>query len=886
MKIYLSIVANFILPTLVCRTCIVKFLAKNHSCPKCEVQIHKNKPLMNIHSDETLQDIVYKVVPNLFRSKFQVVAKMFRLINDSCFSGEMNRRKEFYKKNPQAVKGTGEDGGELDTHRIYSQDDIIPLSIEYLPEVISYSYVPLNPNAPSTRSKTEVIEKPSSSEKYRQKRYLKCLAGVRVWHIKKLLRQKYELKYHHDIEVFYKYDLLADEYSMVDLAYIYSWRRNGPIALYYKISDLRKCLKRKQESEHVVTSNENSKTDLNESPSPVQSIKKKKKMGNILRHSPVVELPIPQISNGKGIEIFTPEKIAKAVLPTQERKRPSMLSVTCQTSPSKNPNPKKLVSENKSEILHQSHPNAPVESSDSLKLHSKSGSSRNKSCSIKYQIPTNTPLAQTHPTFSNSTYKVSAKANGGLPLNLSSFGGLPPHLSHLGKMSEIVDSLRNSKANPPTPKNVKPEASTKFTMSQTAERRSKPSNAKHIDKSTKKPNEHIDKSVSMSTKKQTPTPSPSLSVDDNQSSNFHKYVAKKSIEKKHAVFATIADRLSPSTVTSTDSGKPLRKILPKPGAADTHSPIMMSISESQPTFDVVTVGAVPENLHYHRVVSFNPENHSKYGLAPKASESITEMSNASSSRRSPTVPITQTSFPQNSFMNGANHKNDKPEIMTKLRILSDRERLLTNLGPLPSTNDKPSPRPKRPSGLSETSNSKPTVNKPSIESKSANQTKKDRLQPKPRVSGSSLPQSLDLLRMNKNASSIITDSLSGSSRNRITTSPSTLATSSHLYRISAVPNRSSSPHSSPRGMSKIGVGLSVASKSISPKQNGMKPEDLTTKSTALQSDKSTKKESPTPPTLLSANACQRPLPVPKPEDQELQNLCKYLVSIACANVRD
>lgn len=46
-------------------------------CPKCNVQIHKTKPKQNIRSDPTLQDIVYKLVPKLYKSKPIIKVKYF-----------------------------------------------------------------------------------------------------------------------------------------------------------------------------------------------------------------------------------------------------------------------------------------------------------------------------------------------------------------------------------------------------------------------------------------------------------------------------------------------------------------------------------------------------------------------------------------------------------------------------------------------------------------------------------------------------------------------------------------------------------------------------------------------------------------------------------------
>ena len=53
----------------VCKTCIVKYLQSSKNCPQCTLKIHETQPLMNLKPDRVMQDIVYKLVPNLFESK-------------------------------------------------------------------------------------------------------------------------------------------------------------------------------------------------------------------------------------------------------------------------------------------------------------------------------------------------------------------------------------------------------------------------------------------------------------------------------------------------------------------------------------------------------------------------------------------------------------------------------------------------------------------------------------------------------------------------------------------------------------------------------------------------------------------------------------------------
>lgn len=59
----------YLLP--VCKSCLVKHLEEspNNACPDCNLIIHQSHPLQYISHDRTMQDIVYKLVPNLQDSK-------------------------------------------------------------------------------------------------------------------------------------------------------------------------------------------------------------------------------------------------------------------------------------------------------------------------------------------------------------------------------------------------------------------------------------------------------------------------------------------------------------------------------------------------------------------------------------------------------------------------------------------------------------------------------------------------------------------------------------------------------------------------------------------------------------------------------------------------
>ncbi|KAK9396234.1 polycomb complex protein BMI-1 [Crotalus adamanteus] len=197
-----------------CKTCIVHYLETSKYCPICDVQVHKTRPLLNIRSDKTLQDIVYKLVPGLFKN-------------------EMKRRRDFYAAHPSAdaANGSNEDRGEVadEDKRIITDDEIISLSIEFFDQ-----------NRVEWKGSKE---KEKAKEEANNKRYLRCPAAMTVMHLRKFLRSKMDIPNTFQIDVMYEEEPLKDYYTLMDIAYIYTWRRNGPLPLKYRVQQTCKRMK-------------------------------------------------------------------------------------------------------------------------------------------------------------------------------------------------------------------------------------------------------------------------------------------------------------------------------------------------------------------------------------------------------------------------------------------------------------------------------------------------------------------------------------------------------------------------------------------------------------------------------------------------------------------
>ncbi|KAI8792860.1 mucin-5AC [Biomphalaria glabrata] len=190
-----------------CRTCIVKFLETSKVCPICDAQIHKTRPLLNIRPDQTLQSLVYKLVPGLFQD-------------------EMRRRREFHATLSESDLEdlTLEERGEAKLEREYKQGD------DHVSLILQMAY----------RKETR---KPF---KVKDTRYLLCPSEVTVRHLKRFLRAKFELGENLKIEMFRGGEELTDDLMLQDIALIYSWRAERPMRICYTITEDTKVTKLKR----------------------------------------------------------------------------------------------------------------------------------------------------------------------------------------------------------------------------------------------------------------------------------------------------------------------------------------------------------------------------------------------------------------------------------------------------------------------------------------------------------------------------------------------------------------------------------------------------------------------------------------------------------------
>ncbi|XP_061546421.1 polycomb group RING finger protein 5-B-like [Phycodurus eques] len=189
-----------------CKSCIVQHFEESNDCPKCGIQVHETNPLEMLRLDNTLQEIIFKLVPGLREQ-------------------EEERELEFWKKNQRGenlpadvTAGAGlpdGDGGgpDDDYHR---SDPQIAICLDCL----------RNTGRVGDTSVTDLMKK-----------FIRCSSRVTVGTIKKFLSLKLKLPSSYELDVLCNGEIMGRDHTM-EFIYMTRWRLHAdntyPMVLEYR----------------------------------------------------------------------------------------------------------------------------------------------------------------------------------------------------------------------------------------------------------------------------------------------------------------------------------------------------------------------------------------------------------------------------------------------------------------------------------------------------------------------------------------------------------------------------------------------------------------------------------------------------------------------------
>ncbi|KAL5273907.1 hypothetical protein ACFFRR_000583 [Megaselia abdita] len=267
-----------------CHSCIMKHLHTNKYCPRCELLLNGANP--NIKSDTTLQAIVYKLVPELYEK-------------------ELMRKRAFYRDRPaDAAAATPEQRGDDTENLIFSPSENMSLSLEYA----DLEDLQDNRNESSSDS---LLRKPI---------YLNCPAIFRVENIKKFVFAKFSIDSNlFDIEIMYKVKtiVLLNHYTLMDVAYVYTWKRDTPMRFYFRVKKARgfskklavkKLLLQKQKQEMEVATMQKIKEDEKKTMIKKNDVQQEQTNTKCDSKADITSLPEPKVKEMKSAEVVKPSK--------------------------------------------------------------------------------------------------------------------------------------------------------------------------------------------------------------------------------------------------------------------------------------------------------------------------------------------------------------------------------------------------------------------------------------------------------------------------------------------------------------------------------------------------------------------------------------------------
>ncbi|XP_047000841.1 uncharacterized protein LOC124616565 [Schistocerca americana] len=179
-----------------CRSCIILHLRSNSFCPTCEQILRRfDPPLHGLRRDHTLQTLVYKMVPELYRK-------------------ERERRKTFGQQDPQQRRIP------KPAKNILTDEFKINISLQY----------------------DECVENEGGGgggdikkEDKEAKRYLNCPAAVRIKYLQHFIRMKYGLSEAHRVDIIYNDECLPQNFTLKDVMYIFSLDKYKTVEFGFRI---------------------------------------------------------------------------------------------------------------------------------------------------------------------------------------------------------------------------------------------------------------------------------------------------------------------------------------------------------------------------------------------------------------------------------------------------------------------------------------------------------------------------------------------------------------------------------------------------------------------------------------------------------------------------
>jgi len=214
-----------------CKSCIVKHLEDSNICPECEDVIHQSHPLNYIAFDRTMQDLVYKIVPDLEDDEYKRERKFYSDRGLPCPKDLALEQESEEKKAAEAEAAMTPDANtNMDFHRF---DEQVNLLLECQDKSATAA------EAEGGGAGTNATPTPNTNTKnadlHLKRKFIRCSSLATVNHLKKYIAKKLltSMDKYKDIDVMCNNEPLYKDHTL-KFVYVTRWRtKDPPLKLQY-----------------------------------------------------------------------------------------------------------------------------------------------------------------------------------------------------------------------------------------------------------------------------------------------------------------------------------------------------------------------------------------------------------------------------------------------------------------------------------------------------------------------------------------------------------------------------------------------------------------------------------------------------------------------------
>ena len=186
-----------------CKSCIVRHLQSNSCCPECDIPLNGTDPFSCLAFDRSIQDLVYKLVPELELREYNLRAEFYKSRNMEVPNFNLREKK------PQAFIHPG----EMHSH---SRDQKLFLEVRPHPSLEDFK---------------------DANLKAMPHKNVRCSMRTLVSHLKRFINCRVQVPHPYELEVLCNDTILEKDTSLKNV-YLEMWaaqKKELPICIYYTV---------------------------------------------------------------------------------------------------------------------------------------------------------------------------------------------------------------------------------------------------------------------------------------------------------------------------------------------------------------------------------------------------------------------------------------------------------------------------------------------------------------------------------------------------------------------------------------------------------------------------------------------------------------------------